>query len=70
MTECRGRYIVKVGNVIHGVFPKPSECPMIPDPDRTPYEVSYQTQPVQKELNLAGRSSDQSRPREGVPRLR
>lgn len=70
MTERPGRYIVKVGNVIHGVFPKPPERPMIPDPDRTPYEVSYQAQPVQKELNLTGGSSSRSWPREDAPRLR
>lgn len=70
MTERRARYIVTVGNVIHGAFPVPSERPLFPGPALAPDEISYRAQPVQMELNLTGGHSAHSRPREDVPRRR
>ncbi len=70
MTECRGRYIVTVGNVIHGVFPKSSEYPMIAKSDFIPCEVFYDAEPTQMELDLTGSYSTQSRPREDMSQIR
>lgn len=70
MTECRGRYIVKVGNVIHGVFPKPSEYPITAKPDFVPCEELYDAEPAQMELNLPGGYWTQSRPRKDMWRIR
>lgn len=70
MTECQARYIIKVGNVIHGVFPKPAGPSMTLKPDLVPYKVSPPAGPTQLELNLTGGHSAQSLPRADVTRVR
>lgn len=70
MTEYSGHYIVKVGNVIHGVFPELPGSPLTPRSDLAPDHVPYQAQPVQTELNLTGGYSAQWRPEEDMWRVR
>jgi hypothetical protein len=70
MSERAGRYIIRIGDVIHGVFPKPAGHEMTLKPDPVPYEVSSPVGPTQLELNLNGGYSVQSPSRADVKQVR
>lgn len=53
MTECAGRYIVRIGNVIHGVFPGREDAIPGVGPDPVRYRAALPERPVQLELHLA-----------------
>ncbi len=57
MSERQARYIVRIGNVIHGIFPKPAGRLRILRPDPVPYEVFPAGGTIQLELNLTGGSA-------------
>lgn len=52
MTERRKPYVIRIGNVIHGLFPESADSPPLLGPVPVRYDAAGSDVPEQQELDL------------------